>query len=428
VSTLNKRSPWTWIPTLYYAEGLPFVVTSAVTVIMYTKLDIPKADMTLYTAWLYLPWVIKPLWSPVVEIFGTRRSWILATQLLLGASFAAIALTLPGDNFFRYSLAIFWLVAFSSATHDIAADGFYIDNLDDDDQAYFVGIRSTFYRMANITGQGLLVMVAGLAEAYFDDVALSWTITLGLVAAIFLILLAYHSQALPPQTRAASKTTTSATEVLREFISIFLLFLRKKHIIRILVFLLLYRFSEAQLAKLAGAFLIDPTATGGLGLSTLTVGFTYGTIGVICLTIGGILGGILVAKHGLGRWLWWMVIAINLPNAVYILLAYLQPTSLLWINLAVGIEQFGYGFGFTAYMMFMIVVARGEYSTAHFALCTGFMALGMMIPGMFSGYIQEWLGYQHFFVWILIATVPSFVAVSLVANTLIDAEQQHEPP
>jgi PAT family beta-lactamase induction signal transducer AmpG len=422
VSKLKSRGPWAWIPTLYYAEGLPFVVTMTVTTIMYTKLGISKTEMALYTSWLYLPWVIKPIWSPVVEIFGTRRSWILVTQLLIGASFAAVALTLPGDNFFRYSLAVLWLLAFSSATHDIAADGFYIENLSEKNQAFFVGIRSTFYRLASITSQGLLVMVAGLAEVYFDDVTMGWMIAFGLLSAGFLILLAYNSYALPPQARSAAARDSSIGDVFTEFLNTFTIFLSKKHIGRILVFLLLYRFSEAQLGKLAGPFLIDNKAIGGLGLSTTTVGFTYGTIGVAMLTVGGILGGILASRHGLKRWLWWMVIAINLPNAVYILLAYWQPDSLIWINIAVGTEQFGYGFGFTAYMLFMIIVARGEHSTAHFAICTAFMALGMMIPGMFSGYLQEWLGYQHFFVWILIATIPSFLAVALVSGNLLDGD------
>ncbi len=426
MNDLSKRSPWAWIPTLYYAEGLPFIVTMTVTGILYTKLGISKTEMALYTSWLYLPWVIKPLWSPIVDIFGTQRTWIVATQLLIGASFAAVALTLPGDNFFRYSLAVFWLVAFSSATHDIAADGFYIDNLSEKNQAFFVGIRSTFYRFANITSQGLLVMVAGLAEVYFDDVAMGWMIAFGLLSAGFLILFAYNRHALPPQTRAVEEESASIPDVFKGFINIFLLFLRKKYIGRILLFLLLYRFSEAQLSKLAGPFLIDDRAIGGLGLSTTTVGFTYGTIGIVLLTVGGILGGVMAARYGLKRWLWWMVVAINLPNAVYILLAYWQPGSLIWVNLAVGAEQFGYGFGFTAYMLFMIIVARGEHSTAHFAICTAFMALGMMIPGMFSGYLQEMLGYQHFFVWILIATVPSFLAVSLVTNKLIDDDPQSD--
>lgn len=409
-----KRSPWTWIPSLYYAEGLPYVVTMSVSVIMYKRLGLSNTDIALYTSWLYLPWVIKPLWSPIVDIIGTRRSWIVVMQLLIGASFAAIALTLPGDDFFRYSLAVFWLVAFSSATHDIAADGLYIDCLNETDQAFFVGIRSTFYRMATITGQGLLVMVAGFAEMHFDDTVLAWMITCGLLSGLFLMLFAYNWYALPRQTRSGEQDRMSFVDLVREVAQVFLTFLRKKHIWRILAFLLFYRFSEAQLVKLASPFLLDAPSIGGLGLSTATVGVTYGTIGILMLTIGGILGGVLAARHGLKRWLWWMVAAINLPNAVYVLLAYWQPENLIWVNVAVGIEQFGYGFGFTAYMLYMIIVARGEHSTAHFAICTAFMALGMMIPGMFSGYLQELLGYQHFFVWILIATIPSFIAVSLV--------------
>jgi PAT family beta-lactamase induction signal transducer AmpG len=385
-----------------------------VSVIMYKRLELSNADIAFYTSWLYLPWIIKPLWSPVVDILKTRRFWIITMQLLIGAAFAAIALSIPTDNFLRYTLAAFWLVAFSSATHDIAADGFYILSLDDHEQAWFVGIRNTFYRLAMITGQGLLVMVAGWLETDTNNVPLSWSIVFYLLTATYVLLYAWHRTVLPRPDADIPGTAQSFGDLAAKFVETFVAFFRKEHIGKILAFLLLYRVAEAQLAKLAPPFLLDDRGVGGLGLGTTEVGLVYGTVGALMLTIGGLLGGFLAARHGLKYWLWIMVTAINLPNAVYIFLAYAQPESLTLVNIAVGIEQLGYGLGFTAYTLYMLYVARGTHSTAHFAICTGFMALGMMLPGLFSGWLQEMLGYQHFFVWVLIATVPSFLVVALI--------------
>ena len=410
----KKTNRWTWIPSLYFAEGLPFVAAMTVSVIMYKRFDISNTEMAFFTSWLYLPWVIKPLWSPIVDILRTRRSWIVAMQLLIGAGFAAVALSLPTDNFFRYSLAAFWLIAFSSATHDIAADGFYILGLSDHEQAWFVGIRNTFYRLAMITGQGILVMVAGYFEQTSGNIAYAWSIVFYLLAAVYIVLYAWHRRILPRPDADVAGQIRSLQELLREFSATFVAFFSKKYIGRILAFLLLYRFAEAQLVKLAPPFLLDDRAAGGLELATTEVGFVYGTVGMLMLTIGGLLGGFLAAQQGLKYWMWWMVAAINLPNAVYIALAYFTPDSLLAVNLAVGLEQFGYGFGFTAYTLYMLYVARGAHSTAHFAICTGFMALGMMLPGMFSGWLQELLGYQHFFIWVVLAAIPSFAVVALI--------------
>ena len=410
----RSPKPWAWIPSLYFAEGIPYVVVMTVSVIMYKRLDISNAEIAFYTSWLYLPWVIKPIWSPIVDVMRTRRFWIIVMQLLIGAGLAGVALTLPGDNFFRYSLAVLWLIAFSSATHDIAADGFYITALTEHQQAWFVGIRSTFYRLAMITGQGLLIMVAGYVESSTGRVDLAWSTVFYLLAGLFIILFAYHSRVLPRPQNDIAGHPGSLSSVMADVAETFASFFKKKHIVKILVFLLLYRFAEAQLAKLAAPFLLDAREAGGLGLTTSEVGLTYGTVGILMLTVGGILGGFLAARNGLKYWLWWMVAAINLPNAVYIVLAFWQPQSLVFVNIAVGFEQFGYGFGFTAYMLYMIYVAQGRHSTAHFAICTGFMALGMMIPGMFSGWVQEILGYENFFAWVLLATIPSFLVTRMI--------------
>jgi PAT family beta-lactamase induction signal transducer AmpG len=404
---MNKR-PWAWVPSLYFAEGIPYVIVMMVSVTLYKRLGISNTDIALYTSWLYLPWVIKPLWSPVVDLLKTRRAWIVTMQLLIGAGLAGVALTLPGDDFFRWSLAFLWLLAFSSATHDIAADGFYMLGLEPRQQAWFVGVRSTFYRLAMITGQGLLVMLAGHLETSTGDVPLAWSLTFYLLAALFIAFCLYHWAVLPRPVADRRRTGVTLRTLMRGFVETFVSFFQKPGIAAILAFLLLFRFAEAQLAKMASPFLLDPVAVGGLGLGTEQVGFVYGTVGVLMLTVGGLAGGFLAARNGLKFWLWWMVAAINLPNAVYIFLAWVQPESYGLINAAVGVEQFGYGFGFTAYMLYMIHVAEGEHETAHFALCTGFMALGMMLPGMFSGWLQEVLGYRHFFVWVLLATLPSF--------------------
>lgn len=424
------RNPWGWIPSLYFASGLPYVVVMSVSVIMFKRLGVSNAEIALYTSWLYLPWVIKPFWSPFVDILKTKRSWIIAMQLLIGAGLGGVALTIPSDDFLRNTLAFLWLLAFSSATHDIAADGFYMLGLSRHDQTWFVGVRSTFYRLAMIAGQGILIMLAGALENHLQSpqrgaaiqataaiapgTTLAWTITFYLMAGMFVVFFAWHRFVLPRPKSDVPTLHDSYADVMRDFVDTFVTFFKKPQIGLILAFLFLFRFSEAQLVKLTAPFLLDPADVGGLALSTSQVGFAYGTIGVLMLTLGGLLGGFLAARHGLKRWLLWMVIAINLPNAVYIFLSATLPDNLLIINLAIGIEQFGYGFGFAAYMLYMLYISKGAHQTAHYAICTGIMALGMMIPGMFSGWLQELIGYRYFFIWVLIATVPSFIVSFLI--------------
>ena len=406
------KNGWSWIPSLYFGQGIPYVVVMMLAVVMYKKMGLSNTDIALYTSWLYLPWVIKPLWSPFIEMFRSKRFWILTMQLLIGASLALVALTLPTSNFFQITLALFWLMAFSSATHDIAADGFYMLALTEPQQAAFVGVRSTFYRLAMIAGQGGLIYIAGHFEQTTGDPIQAWSIVFFILAAMFVTLFIYHTFILP--TPASDHATADRHQPLRQFWSIFVKFINKKEILSILAFLLLFRFAEAQLVKLAAPFLLDGRDSGGLGLTTQALGMAYGTVGVIALTLGGLLGGYTIFRYGLQQMLWIMVTAVNLPNLVYVYLALTQPTDLTLIASAIAIEQFGYGFGFTAYMMFMIMVADGEHKTAHYALCTGFMALGMMLPGMASGWIQTQLGYTDFFIWICIATLPSFIAARFI--------------
>ena len=540
LSRRSKVSGWLWVPSLYFAEGIPYVVAMIVSVVMYKNLGVSNAAIAFWTSLLYLPWVIKPFWSPFVDILSTKRSWILIMQLILAVVFFLIAISIPLPIYFYLTLFLLWIVAFSSATHDIAADGFYMLGLDKHEQAFFVGIRSTFYRIAMITGQGLIVMLAGLIQSYtglapvdfevravspsavvdtshviikgeikregepgivvsadrgyirisgdseacsdtlnvyvclsspprdkkeivvnfgFDEgnkdiylvsqarfefdksnwnvprkaqitvnprlkeeasavfkatagnVPFSWTVSFLVLAVMFLLFVLYHRFMLP---YPSEERKGNIKEIFSSYADVFITFFKKERIWAAMAFLLFYRFAESQLVKIASPFLLDAREVGGLGLTTTEVGFVYGTVGIIALTVGGILGGIVASAHGLKKWIWWMAIAINVPDGVYLFLSYYLPDNFLVVNACVAVEQFGYGFGFTGYMLYMIYIAQGKYKTAHFAITTGFMALGMMLPGMISGKIEELLGYQYFFIYVLLCTAVSFLVVALV--------------
>jgi PAT family beta-lactamase induction signal transducer AmpG len=597
----KKRTPWTWVPSLYLAEGLPYVAVNIVSVIMYKRMGISNADIALYTSMLYLPWVIKPIWSPLVDMLKTKRWWIVITQLVLAIGFACIALTIPASLFFKITLAFFWLLAFGSATHDIAADGFYMLGLNTNQQAKYVGIRSTFYRIATITGQGLLVILAGFLEsssgrepvsifieaspeysktifhlpeaieyknggdemhfvlgvdslqittqtydkdsldylldsvrvsnlrygfvteedkkekskgwwssqvsdplgkwirdnfgeeisstaevsgsvavvplrlsmkpvpgekivlntalkkgdksialiqgdhlvfnetnwdkpAYMvfqadsklssytsvdyeglsGNIPMAWSVTFFVLAGLFFVLSFYHRIILPRPDSDKPHDDIKPSVVLREFGETFASFFKKPQVGIALFFMLTFRFAEAQLLKLINPFLLDPIDKGGLGLTTGEVGFVYGTVGIIGLTLGGIIGGLAAAWGGLKKWVWPMTLSMLLTAATFLYLSFSQTDNMLIINICVFIEQFGYGFGFTAYMLYLIYFSDGNYKTAHYAICTGFMALGMMLPGMFAGWLQEQLGYNHFFLWVMICSVVPLIAVALL--------------
>lgn len=407
-----SAGPWWWVPTLYFAEAVPLVVVTFLTTVMYKRLDVPNRDITLIAGWLYLPWVIKPLWSMVVEGTSTRRRWTIATEVLVAVGLGVLAIVVGWAESISATIVVFAALAFLSATHDVAADGFYLAALNDRQQAFFVGIRATSYRIANVLGRGLLVMLAGGIETATGDVRAAWRWVYALLGVVFLATAGYHAAVLPlpAADRRHAGPVLSFAALGRPVLSFF----RKPGIARMLAFLLLYRLAEAQLVSLVSPFLLDDRGSGGLGLTTSEVGFVYGTLGIVMLSLGGILGGMLVARDGLGRWLWPMALAINLPNLAYVWLAFAQPESLWAISLAVGFEQFGYGFGFTAYMVYCMVVARGDHQTVHYALCTGFMAAGMMLPGMASGWIQEQVGYPSFFLWVMVATIPGLVATAFI--------------
>lgn len=404
-------NPWAWIPTLYITEALPYVTVMSIAVVMYKRLELSNAEITLYTSWLYLPWVIKPFWSPVVDLLRNKRWWIILTELLLGAGMAGVAFCIPASHFVQSTLAFLWLVAFSSATHDIAADSYYMGVLEEHEQALYVGIRSTFYRIGTIAGQGLLIMVAGTLEVFTENIAYSWSLVFYLLAGVLLLLGLYHKFVLPQKERARDAQSISVKTFASNFMEAFASFFRKRQFLAGVLFMLLFRFPEALLIKIANMYLIDPSTKGGLGLTTQEVGFTQGTIGVIGLTLGGIIGGLAIARGGLKKWLWPMTWSITLPNLVYVYMSYCHPESIWVISSCIFVEQFGYGFGFSAYMLYLIYYSRGQYQASHYAICTAVMALSMMIPGMFAGWIQEQIGYFYFFVFVM-ACCPLTIWVS----------------
>lgn len=411
--TNTKRSPWAWVPTLYMAEGIPYVIVMAVATVMYQRMGLSNDEITLYTSWLYLPWVIKPFWSPVVDILRTKRWWIVVMQMLVGASLAGLAFTMHVPHFVQWSLAMLWLMAFSSATHDIAADGFYMLALDEQEQTFFVGIRSTFYRVASILGNGLLCMLAGALESMMPP-AQAWSFTFAATAVLFFTFFLYHARFLPKVCQDHGSDLVQLRVVMRGFLQTFVTFFRKPHIVTALLFILLYRLPEALLVKVCPLFLLGKEETGGLGLSTGDYGMVQGTIGVIGLTLGGILGGIVAEHGGLRRWLWPMVLSITLPDIVYIVLAYFQPDGLGVVGVCVFVEQLGYGFGFTAYMLYLLHFSRGASATAHYSFCTGFMALGMMLPGLKAGWLQEQVGYLNFFIIVMCLCLLTFAVAYIV--------------
>ena len=405
----TQRNPWAWIPSLYFAEGLPYILVITLSVVMYKQLGLGNAEVAYYTGWFYLPWLIKPLWSPFVDLLKTKRWWIVTMQLLMGAGMAGIAFTLPMEGYLQWTLAIFWLMAFSSATHDVAADGFYMMALNEGEQSFFVGIRSTFYRLATLTGQGgLLIVVDWLLRNNENNVRGAWIDAFYSVAMLFIIVGLYHAWMLP-RPKTDKLRGVAARDLWGEFTHTFATFFKKEGVVPALLFMLLFRFPEAQLGKMSIPFLMDPVTEGGLGLTLEQIGVIQGTLGPIGLTLGGILGGVCISRHGLKRWLWPMVWAISLPDIVYVYLSYVQPTNLGLISSCLFIEQLGYGFGFTAYMLFLIYYARGTHETAHYAIATAFMAAGMMLPGMLSGVLQEMMGYRGFFIWIMACCAVTFI-------------------
>jgi PAT family beta-lactamase induction signal transducer AmpG len=402
----KDNSPWYWIPLLNFASGFPYAIIISVSVIMYKSLGISNEDIGVYTSLLYLPWVIKPLWSPFIDLYATKRKWFLAMQLLIAIAFLIVGLTIPMSNFFVLSLAIFWVAAFASASNDVASDGFYMLALAKEQQSFFLGIRSTFYRLSMLTANGLIVILGGFLEQKYGDKSKAWSYTMIIVALVMAFLTIYNFFTTP---KVEQTKISTETENKQSFGVVFKTFFQKKQIGLVLAFILLFRLGESQLLKMLTPFLIDEKIKGGMGLTTEDVGIIYGTFGVASLVVGGILGGIAISKGGLRKWMLPMFLAMHLPIIGFILLSNFHPESVIYVYATVIAEQFGYGFGFAAFMMYLIYVADGESKTSHYSIATGFMALGMMLPGMLSGFIQEYLGYGNFFIWVFLATIPGLI-------------------
>ena len=404
---------WGWVPGVYFAEGLPFAVATCVSMVIFSSLGMSNSAMAFWTGVIGLPWSLKFLWAPLLDSRGTKRAWMLTAQLAVARRFAALALSFRAGAGDGWLIACLILTAFCSATHDIAADGFYMIALDSGQQSFFVGIRSTFYRLSSIFGQGVLVVVAGVLEEKTGNIPLAWSLTIGLTAVIFTILTIYHSSALP-RPAGDSAVSTDGSGSAGEFAKAFASFFRKPGVWIAIIFVLLYRLPEAFLLKMVNPFLLSPASEGGLGLHTSLVGIVYGTIGVLALTVGGIIGGMAASRWGLRKSLWPMAACMTLPCFTFVYLSMAMPHNLVIISTCIAVEQFGYGFGFTAYMLFMMYFAEGEFKTSHYAICTAFMALSMMIPGAVAGYIQEWLGYTMFFWMVIICCLATVAVTSLV--------------
>ena len=401
---------WAWVPVLYFTQGLPYVLVVTVSVIMYKKLGVSNEDIGLYTSLLYLPWVLKPLWSPFVDLKSTKRKWFLSMQLLIAMALLGVGLTLPTNMFFMTTLACFWMAAFASATNDIASDGYYMLGLTEKKQSFFVGMRSTFYRLAMVTGEGLIVILAGFLENRYGDNTKAWSITMT-AAAFLMLILTVSNFFVTPKYETSSNIITQKP---KGFLEVFKSFFTKPNIGIALAFILTYRLGESQLVKMAAPFLLDTPEKGGLGYSTEQLGTIFGTAGVIMLSLGGILGGILISRDGLKKWMLPMVLSLNVPNVLYAVLAMTKTTNIFAVTATVVFEKFGYGFGFAAFLMYLIYIAEGHSKTSHYAIATGFMALGMMLPGMISGYMQQWLGYGGFFVWVVIAALPALLLLKYI--------------
>ena len=431
----SVKSPWLWVPSLYFAEGVPYFLVNNISVMMFAKMGVPNGQMAFFTTLLYFPWFLKGLWSPIVDVIKTKRWWILTMQVLMTAMMILLTVTLPKPspeaiaegavpiNLFWVTLVLFIVAAFASATHDIAADGYYMLAHSPSSQAAFIGIRSTAYRIASVFGQGVLVFIAGGIEKSTGDIPFSWQVTIGVSAIIFFIVTLYHTFVLPKAADDKPRIDPSegAGATFRELGNSFKTFFTKKGVVLAIIFMLLYRLPEGFLIKMCQPFLVAGRDNGGLGLDTDAVGVVYGTIGVIALLAGGIAGGVYASKVGLKKALWIMTACMTLPCLTFCYLSIFLPTNLITISVAVSIEQFGYGFGFTAYMLYMMYFSEGEFKTSHYAICTAFMALSMMLPGFVAGYIQEAIGYVNFF-WMVMFCCIATVGVTIAARKSIDAE------
>lgn len=437
----NRRSPISWVPTLYFAMGMPFVVLNMVCTLMFKGLDVSDAQIALWTSIIMFPWTLKPLWSPLLEIYKTKKFFVIFTQIATGCIFGLVALALHLPNFFAVCIALLAIIAFSGATHDVAADGVYMASLSKDDQARYIGWQGAFYNIAKIAATGGLVYLAGmLIEAYTGDVTglsaaaaaaakhngsvMAWTIIMAVIGGIMVLLGLYNAKFVPSEVKKDAEERPGFKETMVELGNVFVDLFRKRHILYYIFFIILYRFAEGFVMKIVPLFLKADRADQGLGLSEKEIGLCYGTFGAAAFVIGSVLAGYYVAHRGLQKSLFSLCCVFNLPFVAYTLLAVYQPESLMLIGGAIVLEYFGYGFGFVGLTLFMMQqIAPGKHQMAHYAFASGIMNLGVMLPGMLSGYVSDWLGYRHFFIFVLFCTIPAFLITWFVPFTYPDKKK-----
>lgn len=435
---INGRSPISWVPTLYFAMGMPFVVLNMVCVLMFKGLDVSDAQIALWTSIIMFPWTLKPLWSPLLEMYKTKKFFVIVTQIATGCIFGLVALALHLPDFFAVCIALLAVIALSGATHDVAADGVYMVTLSNEDQARYIGWQGAFYNIAKIAATGGLVMLAGVLIKHFTgDVStldataaaiakrqgtvMAWTVIMAVIGLIMVLLGLYNAKFVPADHRDASAERPGFKETMVELGNVFVDLFRKRHIIYYIFFIILYRFAEGFVMKIVPLFLKADRANQGLGLSEEQIGLCYGTFGAAAFVIGSILAGYYVAHRGLQKSLFSLCCVFNLPFVAYTLLAIYQPESLWLIGGGIVLEYFGYGFGFVGLTLFMMQqIAPGKHQMAHYAFASGIMNLGVMLPGMLSGYVSDWLGYRDFFVFVLVCTIPAFLITWFVPFTYPD--------
>lgn len=437
----NRRSPISWVPTLYFAMGMPFVVLNMVCTLMFKGLDVSDAQIAFWTSIIMFPWTLKPLWSPLLEIYKTKKFFVIFTQIATGCIFGLVALALHLPNFFAVCIALLAIIAFSGATHDVAADGVYMASLSKDDQARYIGWQGAFYNIAKIAATGGLVYLAGmLIETYTGDVTglspaaaaaakhngsvMAWTIIMAVIGGIMVVLGLYNAKFVPSEVNNDAEERPGFKETMVELGNVFVDLFRKRHILYYIFFIILYRFAEGFVMKIVPLFLKADRADQGLGLSEKEIGLCYGTFGAAAFVIGSILAGYYVAHRGLQKSLFSLCCVFNLPFVAYTLLAVYQPESLVFIGGGIVLEYFGYGFGFVGLTLFMMQqIAPGKHQMAHYAFASGIMNLGVMLPGMLSGYVSDWLGYRHFFIFVLFCTIPAFLITWFVPFTYPDKKK-----
>ena len=417
--SLNK-SPLKWVPSAYFAMGLPFVILNMVCVLMFKGLGIADSQITLWTSIIMFPWTLKFLWSPLLELVSNKRMIVVATQIICGAGLACVALALHLPSFFAVCIGLLAVVAFSGATHDIALDGIYMSELSEQDQAKYIGWQGAFYNIAKLVATGLLVYLAGVlidakeaAGATSEEAALhAWTIIMATAAGLLIVLGIYHRFSLPAGCRKEDNERKSAGEELKAVISDFF---TKKHIWIYIAFIILYRLGEGFVMKIVPLFLKADTASGGLGLSEQQIGLYYGTFGAAAFVLGSLLAGYYISHFGLKKTLFSLVCIFNLPFLVYAYFAWAQPSSVLLIGSGIVLEYFGYGFGFVGLTLFMMQqVAPGRYQMAHYAFASAIMNLSVMVTGAASGFLSDAVGYKAFFLIVMLATVPAFILSKII--------------